>query len=129
MVKGLIAVVLSVFFSSCSLFTESDYRLFRVEVDSLNVPSSISQNDTLPIWLYGIVGTNGCYSFSHFEAERETYKLMLSVWGRWTKATACPDVMVYLHEKYSVFPLPPGFFYIEIQQPDGSTLMDTVIVR
>ena len=38
-------------------------------------------------------------------------------------------MVVYLDKIYSVYPLYPGLFFIEIKQPDGSSLKDTVIVE
>jgi hypothetical protein len=104
-------------------------------VDSLYAPSSISHNDTLNIYLNGFIGPDSCYSFSHFEAERDSFGLNLTVWG---KSYNCPaiypmnvfvHVVVSLDTIYSVYPLYPGLFYIEINQYDGSVLKDTVIVE
>ncbi|MCK4420680.1 hypothetical protein KAW48_02695 [candidate division WOR-3 bacterium] len=124
-----IVVVISVSLTSC-LKSDIEFEYFKVRVDGLNVPSSISHEDTLNIQLYGTIGSDGCHSFSHFEAERDTFELKLAVWGkRDIKVGACPCIMVPLDTVYSVFPLYPGSFYIEIQQPDGSTLNDTVNIE
>jgi len=124
-----IVVLISISLASC-LKSDIEFEYFKVRVDSLSVPSSISHKDTLNIQLYGTIGSDGCHSFSHFEAERDTFELKLTVWWkRYVKAGACPTIMIYLDTVYSIFPLYPGSFYIEIQQPDDSTLNDTVNIE
>jgi len=124
-----IVVLISISLASC-LKSDIEFEYFKVRVDSLSVPSSISHEDTLNIQLYGTIGSDGCHSFSHFEAERDTFELKLTVWGkRYVKAGSCPTIMIYLDTVYSIFPLYPGSFYIKIQQPDDSTLNDTVNIE
>jgi len=125
----LIVILLLTLFTSSDCY-KSRYEYFIVRVDSLYAQSPISYNDTLNIYLYGFIGSDGCYSFSHFEDERDSFRLNLTVWGKYdVKALICPQMVVYLDKIYSVYPLYPGLFFIEIKQPDGSSLKDTVIVE
>lgn len=109
---------------------EPRYEYFIVQVDSLYVPSLVSHNNTLYVYLYGFIGPDGCYSFSHFEAQRDSFELELTAWGKHdVKAIVCPLMVVYLDTIYQVYPLYPGLFFIEINQHDGSVLKDTVTVE
>jgi hypothetical protein len=128
-VTFLIVVLIFGLLFSCSQPSGNDFEFFKVKVDSLDIPASIPKDDTLFIGLYGMIGTNGCYEFSHFEAQKDTFELKLTVWGKYDlKAIVCPTVVVYLDTVYSVFPLYPGLFYIEIEQPDGLALKDSVTI-
>ena len=122
-------IILLTLFASINC-QKSRYEYFIVHVDSLYASSPISYNDTLKIHLYGFIGSDGCYSFSHFEAERDSFRLNLAVWGKHdVKAVICPLGAVPLDTIYQVYPLYPGLFNIEIEQPDGSVLKDTVTVE
>jgi hypothetical protein len=61
-IKYYIIVKALIIFISCDIY-KTRYEYFIVMVDSLYVPSIISHNDKLKIELYGLIGTNGCYSF------------------------------------------------------------------
>ncbi len=121
----------SLFLSSCFLSNDDGNVLYKIKVDSLDIPITISQDDTLDIWLYGIAGCDGCHSFSHFTTNTKPSELKLTVWGKHSKNDfVCFLAVVKLEEKYSVYPpLNQGTFYIIIDQPDGSTLVDSVIVQ
>lgn len=113
------------FLLTCSQPTGSDFRSFRVRIDSLKIPESLSHEDTLHIQLYGTIGLNSHYSFSHFEADRDSFKLELGIWGKQYTGGLNPyPIAVYLDTIYSVYPLYPGLFQIEIQQ----ILRDSVVV-
>jgi hypothetical protein len=115
--------------SGCSTEPGNTPILFRVRVDSVQVPSSVCLNDTIAIRLFGTIGGDGCYSFSHFEASRQAHILSLTVWGKLTPASVCPAVMVYLDGKEFRFVANDGGTqYINIHQPDGSKLVDSVRV-
>ncbi len=127
----LLMITSSLLLSSCFLSNDDGNVLYKIKVDSLDIPITISQDDTLDIWLYGVVGGSSCYSFSHFVTYTKPSELKLTVWGKYPKKDVpCLCVMVYLEEKHSVYPpLNQGTFYIIIDQPDGSTLVDSVIVQ
>jgi len=124
----IIILLLSLFASiNCQ---KSRYEYFITEILSFYTPSSISHNDTLEIELSCYLGPNSCYTFSHFEAERDSFELNLTVWGKHYNSHAiCYSVVMGIDTVYRVFPLYPGLFYIEINQHDGSVLKDTVTVE
>lgn len=116
---------------SCSTEPENKYTYFKIMVDSLSHRDTISVNDTLKIKFYGIVGPDGCHKFSHFEAHKKTNEVELTVWGsKPDYPTACPEILVYLDgEEYNTVFSQAGLYYIKINQPDNSILLDSVYVQ
>lgn len=117
---------------SCSLFIESEPKkeLFIVKIDSLYTSDIISNNDTLIIKLWGFIGTNGCYSLSHYKTEKTDDQFDLTVWSKYTPAKICPDVIVELRgEEYKILPPYRDPFTVVIHQPDGYTLSRYIIVQ
>jgi len=115
---------------SCSTEPENDYTYFKIMVDSISHPNTISVSDTLMIKFYGFVGPDGCHKFSHFEEHKKTNELELTVGGIQTNfQTACPEVLVYLDvEEYKTVFNQVGNYHIKINQPDNSVLLDSVYV-
>jgi hypothetical protein len=115
---------------SCSVIPDENSELFIVKVDSMQVPSIVEKDDTLRMRCHGTVGTNGGYSFAHFEDELESLKLELTVWGKYIPARAHTDVMVYLEgEEYHLVVTRRGQLEIRVHQPDGSVVKRTVLVK
>lgn len=114
----------------CSTEPENSTELFKVKVDSISSPTFGALSDTLVLRLYGTIGNDGCYSFSHIEDTRQPLKLDLTVWGEHSSAGACPAVMVYLDGKeYKWVATHTGWFVINIHQPDNSILSDSMIIK
>ncbi|MGB5529519.1 MAG: hypothetical protein WBQ32_06075 [Ignavibacteriaceae bacterium] len=115
---------------ACSTEPEYDYTYFKIMVDSLSHPDTISVNDTLKIKFYGFVGPDGCHEFSRFEEHKISYDLELTVWGSEPSfQTQCPEVLVYLNgEEYRTVLNQTGNYLIKINQPDNSFLLDSVYV-
>jgi hypothetical protein len=116
---------------SCSTEPENDYTYFKIMVDSVSQPGTISANDTLKIKFYGFVGPDGCHKFSRFEAQKKANELELTVWGSKPNfQTVCPEVLVYLNgEEYKTVFNQAGLYNIKINQPDNSILLDSVYVQ
>jgi hypothetical protein len=116
--------------ASCSTETETGLGQFLVKVDSMSHPSFAATSDTITIRVFGTIGPDGCHSFSHFEDTRQPLRLDLTVWGQVIAATACPSVMVYLNGKvYKLVATQQGWLSINIHQPDGSIVTDSIIVK
>lgn len=116
---------------SCSTEPENDYTYFKIMVDSISHPGTISVNDTLKIKFYGFVGPNGCHKFSRFEEHKNNNVLELTVWGSKPNfQAACPEVLVYLDGKeYKTVFNQAGLYHIKIIQPDNSVLLGSVNVQ
>ena len=124
---GLIIVI-----NGCSLSTgfNTTPMLNKVKVDSLQYPLSDTVGDTFIIYLYGIVGVDGCHSLSKIEANKSLHQIDMTVWGQVKSSNACPSVMVYLGgTSYKVLAQQKGTFLINVHQPDGTILVDSVQVK
>jgi hypothetical protein len=109
---------------------ENGVMHFIVKVDSLAHATAFAINDTIKIKLYGTVGPDGCHAFSHFEDTTQPLQLDLTVWGASSSSTACPMVMVYLDGKeYKTLASQSGLYRINIHQPVGNVLRDSLIVN
>ena len=116
---------------SCSTEPENDYTYFKIMVDSLSNADTISVNDTLRIKFYGFVGPDGCHKFLHFEEQKISNQIELTVWGSKPNfQTACPEVLVYLNgEEYKTVLNQARLYLIKINQPDNNILLDSVYVQ
>jgi hypothetical protein len=102
---------------------------FVVQVDSVEVPSSVRPGDTLSIRLFGTIGPNRCHWFKRFEADRGASTLRLKVLGVDAGGEVCAQALTMLDTTYKVSPPLEGpVFTIAIEQPDGSLLRDSVEV-
>ena len=113
--------VLGILLIFCSK-EDKDEEFFKIRVDNVEYPESIARGDTITFRLFGTIGTNGCYSFSHFEESKGELFVELTVWGKRTQAYVCTEVMVYLNKEYSVLADKRGTFILRINQPDGKVL-------
>ena len=132
--KTLMVVIISsvlLFQYSCSTEPENDYTYFKIMVDSISHPNTISVSDTLKIKFYGFVGPDGCHKFSRFEEQKISNVLELTVWGSKPNfQTACPEVLVYLNsEEYKTVLNQIGNYLIKINQSDNTFLLDSVYVQ
>lgn len=115
--------------SSCTSTTEPDREKFIIDVDSISAPQSINLNDTLRIQFWGIIGSNGCYSFGNFESNTSGEQLTITPWGYYTEAGACTDAIVELRgEEFKVVPEKKGTISIIISQPD-EPITKAVVVK
>lgn len=116
---------------SCNTDPEYNYVQYKIKVDQITHPDTISVSDTLILKFDGTVGGDGCHSFSHFEVHKKTNEVKLTLWGRKPGyPTVCPQVIVLLDGKeYKTVVNSPGFFLVKVIQPDNSLLVDSVYVK
>jgi serine protease inhibitor len=121
--------IIALTLTACSDDNEVEY--YKIKVDEIEAPETVAVNDTITFRLYGKVGNDGCYSFSHFEDYTQNLAVDLTLWGKHdTTPGACTQAVVFLNGKpYTAIPSQQGIFYIKIHQPDGTTLRDSVIVE
>jgi hypothetical protein len=104
---------------------------FIIKVDSIHVPGVITSNNPFDIEFFGIIGTDGCHSFSHYIHSLNNTCLIIEALGNYDyRAGLCPAVMVYLdgHKLNVTIPL-PGTYTIKIREPDYSTLTRQITVN
>jgi hypothetical protein len=117
-------------FIGCTTEPNQNPIQFIVRVDSISHQASVRNGDTITIQLFGTIGSDGCHSFSKFEDLKAPNRVDLTVWGQRIPANACPAVMVYLNgREYHVPAIRQGWYFINIHQPDGTILRDSLIVN
>ncbi len=125
-----IAVVslLALLLVSCTERAEQPCQ-FVVRVDSIAAPDTITTGEDLAVGLWGTIGHDGRYDFSHFEADATDSSLDVTVWGRFTPADYFTFPIVDIRgRQYHTIAGSPGPFAVRVHQPDGSILRDSVAV-
>lgn len=122
-----------IIFNYCSTEPDQDdsrYTSFKIKVDKVLIPDTISSSDTLTVKFWGLVGTNGCHEFKEFETRLIGSDLHITLWGaRPNFETGCPDVMVYLDgSEYKTTFQQSGNYRIIIHQPDNSLLIESLVI-
>ena len=120
-----------IFFTGCVKFDEEEEQetYFLVEVDSISLADTIATSDTLFISFYGTIGTNDCYSFSHFYPQTDEDTINVEVWGKLVPGENCDSGLVYLEgEQLNIINFDEGTYFVHVYQPDGSLLIDSLTV-
>ena len=126
------AFIASVFcFLSCNTIQpEQGVIQYKVKVDSIQAPNSVSLGDTVVVRFFGTIAPDGCSSFSRFEDLLGDLTVDLTVWAQRKKAFVCEAVMIYLDGRpYKFIATRIGQMTITIHQPDGSTFQHFVQVH
>ncbi len=131
MLKCLLVIFVVLLHYSCSTEPENDYLDFKIKVDKLTHPDTVSVNDSLAILFDGFVGSDGCHRFTHFEVNEKVNELQITVWGSKPNFdTVCPAVIVNLDGKeFKTLFKQIGIHKIVIHQPDNRLLIDSVFVQ
>lgn len=115
------------FIVSCDIFGpdkpifENDE--FRIQVDSIY--TAVSINDTVIIKFWGVIGSDSCYKFWHFQSGLQPHKLEITLWGHRDVSSGnnCNSGNVNLSgEQYRAFPVEKGDFEIVVNQPNSQPL-------
>ena len=122
--------------ASCSESTGPQWEyagVHQVRVFQLNVAETIATDDTLSILLRGDSRPQGQLSLSRIEAVRESMEIRLTVWAeveRWVGSGTMPPYDNTIQCIYQALPpFDAGQFRLVIHQPDGSQLVDSVLVE
>lgn len=138
--KTILIYILTALFISASIICCSDRptqpiensRYFRIKVDAISVqPGIINQSDTLIIRFSGTVGSTSCFKFSHFQGSNSLLRTDLALWGeeKYGSGVSCNEGNVPLEAIFRVFPLIQGIHKIIVYQPDGSELVEEVVIN
>ena len=119
-----------ILFTSCVKFDDpEEHTYFLVEVDSIILPDTITITDTLHISFYGTVGTNKCYSFSHFYPQTDEDTINIEVWGKLAPGENCDSGLVYLEgEQLNIVNFNEGTYFVHVYQPNEGLLTDSLTV-
>ena len=127
----LASILFLLMLSFCSTEPEEEYVLYKIKIEKITVPDTVSIQDTLKIKLDGTVGPDGCHSFKGFEIEKVGGEINITAWGsRPNFSTICPTVMVYLNGKNCNVLIPnTGHYKINIMQPDNTIYSKWVYIN
>ncbi len=120
--------LLALLFVSCD-DKEEQPSYFVVKVDSISAPDTIMAGEDLAVGLWGTIGHDGRYGFSHFEARATDSSLDITAWGKFTPADYAAQPIVDIDgRQYHTVAGSPGTFAIRTHQPDGTILRDSATV-
>ena len=132
---GFLALIIAVVTGSCSDSNGPDTEYlgeYQVSVEYVMMPDTISTGDTLLVHIDGSTDPSGCLYEVRFDIGREPHGLEMTVWAdvyAWIGAGPPPPCGVAWGEYKAPPPFEEGFFFVTINQPDGSALTDSVFVR
>jgi len=110
----------------------SDAGVHQVRVHELTLPDTIASDEVLSIQFFGDTRINGQPTLSRIDAVRESAEIELTVWAEvevWIGSGPAPPYPVSISAEYQAQPpFDPGEFRVVIHQPDGSQLVESVLV-
>ncbi len=127
-----VMVLVTFFFWGCNPNNTDipNYTTFVIRIDSIQHPSSIFMERNLTIKFYGTIGTDGCYTFSHFSPSFKNKNITVTVYGRHIDKTTCNQSLSYLNgATLDVAKLDTGMYIIHVVQPSPPDIFDTVYVK
>jgi hypothetical protein len=127
----IIGIILLTIVNNCVNESDKEYVEYKIKVDKITMPDTVTVSDTVSIKFDGIVGGDGCHRFKRFEVLKSQNEILFTLWGeRPNFSTMCTAVIVNLNGKeYKTIFDNPGIHIIKILQPDNSILMKTIFVN
>jgi hypothetical protein len=126
-------LVLMLYSCSESSTPESDWEnigVHQVIVHQIDVVDTITALDTLAVIIDGYTNPDGRLTLSSIEADRVPAEVSLTIWAeveRWIGTGIMPPFDTSIRCTYEAIPpFDEGSFYIIIEQPDSSQLVDSV---
>lgn len=116
----LLIVISIAVFASCNKEGKVKYEEYLIYVDSIQVADTVNSGAKFEIVFYGIIGYDGCHSFSRFISERETgrYKIMVIGKKKTGANLACPEYLPMLDgENIELLADSTGVLKIDIINP------------
>ncbi len=104
----------------------------QVSVEELTVPDTGASDEALPIQMFGRTQPWGVLTLSRIDAVRESTEIELTVWAEvevWVGSDPPPCDCGIEVEYVAQPPFDPGEFRVVINQPDGSQLVESVLIK
>jgi hypothetical protein len=105
----------------------------QVAVDQIDIPNTNSTADTLLIELAGSTVPSGRLTLSSIDDVRVSDRVTLVIWAeveKWIGSGIMPTIDPTVQCTYrAIPPFDEGMFYLVIEQPDGSELVDSVLIE
>jgi hypothetical protein len=128
---GFLLVVFSIVaIASCNKGGKTNSEEYLIQVDSIQVADTVNLGSKFSVVFFGIIGYDGCSSFSRFIAERETGRYKLQVVGKRKTGPniACPEYLPMLDgEKLELLADSSGVLKIEIVNPGLNQILSKEI--
>ena len=105
---------------------------YQISVGNIEVPSTISPNEPLPVRIYGFIGPNSCYRFDREETIEEEGLFDLTFFGIQDKSPGIQCLAVLIEWKGREFVKQPPHtnpVKVVVHQPNGETIEETVLVE
>jgi len=102
-----------------------------MKIDSLSAPAEILQTDTLRITFYSEPMTS-CFNFHRYNLPGVDFtdnSLRIRIIGRERHNLPCMSLPRVIEMEYEVTSMLAGYYYIQVYQPDGAVLRDSVLVN
>ncbi len=130
----LLVLALCFVFSSCENDdnTVINVETFLIEVDNFIISDVTETTVPIAIDFYGIVGTDGCHRFSHFETSFEGNDIFIKCFGmrRIDPDIVCTDNIVELNgERLFITLNQAGQYFVKVFQPDASVYEQELVVN
>ena len=104
----------------------------QVRVYELLMPDTIASDEVLPIQLFGSSQFYGQESLSRIDAARKSTEIELTLWAEvqvWVGSDPPPFAIGVTVDYQAQPPFDPGEFRVVINQPDGSQLVESVLIE
>jgi len=127
---SIVTMIVCIAFASCEDESGAWYTLFTMKIDSLSAPAEVLQTDTLRITFYS-EPMSCCYNFYRYDlpgVDISDNTLRIRITGRKTHNLPCSSLPRVIEMEYEVTSMLAGYYYIQVYQPDGSVLRDSVLV-
>jgi len=105
------------------------HEIFQIKVDSIVVADSVGPNDTLFIGLRGIITTDACASFDHYDRVRTGGTIKYTVYGLLDDSKLCVATLVLLRKTDTVLAPQVNPTVITANNPGGLSKTRTVLVK
>jgi hypothetical protein len=128
-------LILIVYLSTGCKKDEDTNTEFRIQVDSLKMPDTITVGDVLSVDFYGLVGDNSCYNFSRFNqlqsgAADPANSMRMELLGIFQDNGNCQAQDVYMNPvTANITGIVAGDFALLVVQPNGSVMTGTCHVK
>ena len=105
--------------------------IHQARVSNLTVPDTIASDEVLAIQFYGDTEIFGEPTLSSIDTVRKSTEIELTVWAEVTVfCDPVPPFATSFMVDYQVLPpFDPGEFRVVINQPDGSQLVESVLIE
>jgi len=130
-VAALAAVIIITALTSCGECSWRSAGIHQARVHNLTVPDTIASDEVLAIQFYGDTEIFGEPTLSSIDTVRKSTEIELTVWAEVTVfCDPVPPFATSFMVDYQVPPpFDPGEFRVVINQPDGSQLVESVLIE